>query len=33
MLYTDYGLPQILDQKKVWLKPPNYAKVKLLNHV
>ena len=30
MLYTDYGLPQILDRKKVCFKPPKYAKVKLL---
>ena len=31
MLYTDYGLPQILDRKKVcMLKPSKYAKVKLL---
>ena len=27
MLYTDYELPQILDRKKVCLKPPKYAKV------
>ena len=30
MLYTDYGLSQILDRKKVCLKPSEYAKVKLL---
>ena len=30
MLCTDYGLPQILDRKKLYFKPPKYAKVKLL---
>ena len=30
MLYTDYGLPQFLDRKKVCFKPPKYEKVKLL---
>ena len=30
MLYTDYGLPQILDLKKVCFKSPKYTKVKLL---
>ena len=30
MLCTDYGLPQILDRKKLCFKPPKYAKVKLL---
>ena len=30
MLYTDYGLPQIPDRKKVCFKAPKYAKVKLL---
>ena len=30
MLYTDYGLPQIPDRKKVCFKAAKYAKVKLL---
>ena len=30
MLYTDYGLPQIVNQERVCFKPPKYAKVKLL---
>ena len=30
MLYTDYGLPQILDRQKLCFKPPKYEKVKLL---
>ena len=30
MLYTDYGLPQILDREEVCFKPPKYEKVKLL---
>ena len=30
MLCTDYGLPQILDRKKVCFKLPKYAKVKQL---
>ena len=29
MFYTDYGLPQFLDRKKVCFKLPKYAKVKL----
>ena len=30
MLYTDYGLPQVLDRKKLCFKSPKYDKVKLL---
>ena len=30
MLYTDYGLPQFLDRKKLCFKAPKYVKVKLL---
>ena len=30
MLYTDYGLPQILYQKTVCFKASKYAKVKIL---
>ena len=30
MLHTDYGLPQVLDQKDVCFKAPKYAKFKLL---
>ena len=30
MLYTDYGLPQILDRKKACFRPRKCANVKLL---
>ena len=30
MLYTDYGLPQVLDRKKLCFKPPKYEKFRLL---
>ena len=30
MLGTDYGLPQVLDRKKLCFKPPKIDKVKLL---
>ena len=30
MLYTDYGLSQVLDRKKLCFKPPKYEKFRLL---